>query len=479
VSLLTIVIPTLGRPGLLRTLEQIKLWRQTQSAEYQSFNVLIFHNARSSGSQPLESPVLNEIESLNATLVTGDSPLEGAEISFREALKWVKSGYVLPLTDDNIFVEDGLKQALAVAAENSYDWVHFNSITNGRPNYLIEDLFYSTSAQELVSRIGLNFSLCCISRSLFRLEMIDTDFWDNLLDGKQSVFSWSAVLAKSFQSSRVAISSVPIEIRSVHSYDRSMTAWHSQWSDHARINNDGAFFPFTVHLGKMYESLIAEKVLRKSEMSAMVVMESNILRPLHVEMANLSFLHAYQLRNNPHDIPSYLNHIKLLQDLFPQLREIYVELTALFEKSTSKRNKRALRSIEFRYRKLVGFDGFSLMRVMGDGKTNIMRHPLGRLFLFGKSEHDNWKSGFFVFSKRKEIALGVHLSSEIKEWHSLQFDLTNDDFYSRTSSAAVFPVSLKNRVIESKVAFLAYSYLPKRVQLFLVKIFLEGNKNTE
>jgi hypothetical protein len=222
---------------------------------------------------------------------------------------------------------------------------------------------YETTAEELVSRIGINFSLCCISRSLFRIESIDFNFWDELINNKRSVFSWSVVLAQSFSAKPVALTSIPIEIRTIHEYDSSMERWDQQWYRHAKSNDDGFLFPFTVHLGLLHLSLVNSGVIKIKNLSKMVVMEGNQLRPLSVEMTNLLFIHLRKLEKNE-PIPEGLgDHINLLKTLFPQLGKIYSKLNFLLADNYFKFNLSLLREIEIEYRELIGFDNFQLCRL--------------------------------------------------------------------------------------------------------------------
>ena len=474
-SSITIVIPTLGRPGLSKTLNQLKSWRQVQPPKYQDFRIIIFHNAMSSSSVPLPQSIITEIESLGAILKRGKIPLEGAELSFRESLNEIESGYVLPLTDDNLFSEEGFKLALDIAASNKYDWIHFNSITNGHANYLVQELLYETSVEELVSRIGINYSLCCISRSLFRVEMINKEFWDRNIVENRSVFSWSTVLAKSFKDARVALSGMPIEIRKVHEYDKSLREWRLQWSRHAAINNDGYLFPFTVHLGKMYEILIENDVISRSKMPTMMVMEGNILKPLHVEMTNLAFLHAYSLKNEKKDIIQFLNHLELLSSYFPKLNEIYLELREHFAGKSEIKSQRDLRRIEFRYRELVGRDGFSLMKILGSSKTNIFLHPLGQLNVDNSYKVSEWKKDFFVFKKSENEAKKNSSEAQSSFDYRLNFDLENDSFF-KGGYDLIFPYRISSQITDNKFLYLIYKKFPWRMQNILKEFFLGKNK---
>jgi len=469
---LTILIPTLGRPSLISTLKQLSDWREYQPSQYQNFNIVVFHNSKSASSRGLTEEMQDELMKLNATLFESTSALEGAELSFRKALSHVKSGYVLPISDDNQINHEGLKIALSVAAEESYDWVHFNSVTNDHVNYLVEDLFYNTSSEELVSRIGLNYSICCISRSLFRVELIDYNFWDKHLAANRSVFSWSLVLAKSFQNSPVALISVPIEVRTVHEYDTSMKKWHSQWREHATLNNDGYLFPFTIHLREMYNELIKEKVISEENMHSMVVMEGNVLKPLYVELTNLTFLHANTIRRNGLDTEIFLQHIKSLKMLFPRLSCIYDSLISHFDMINSKSSRANLRKIEFRYRELVGYDGFKLSRIMGNSSTNLMLHPLGYLYVNDTAQINIWWEAFFIFTKKAQLLENLLVIKNLNSGFAFHFSIRNDPYFQIDNYNLVFPQRIKSRLIKNKLIFYIYRVLPRPLRAFLRSIFI-------
>jgi hypothetical protein len=428
---LHIVIPTLGREGLVATLRFFEDWRKYQPKELQNYEIYIFHNANSSGSKQLTDEMTRLITNLECIFSTGEEPLEGAELSFREALRLIDSGYVLPVTDDNKLTNEGFEFALKLAEKSDYEWVHFNSITNGHPNYLIENILYETAAEELVSRIGINFSLCCISRSLFRIESIDFNFWDKLISNKQSVFSWSVVLAHSFSAKRVALTSIPIEIRTIHEYDSSMERWHQQWYQHAKSNSDIFLFPFTVHLGHLHQSLLNSGVIKIENLSKMVVMEGNQLRPLSVEMTNLLFIHLRKLDKNEITPKELNDHINLLRTFFPQLGKIYSKLNSHLNDKNFYSNPNFLRKIEMEYRELIGFDNFLQNRLFGNSPTNLIKHPLGWLQIENLAEQD-WRAGFMIFTDRRAIAPGMLLVDDDMNQLSLVYKIESDPFYELT-----------------------------------------------
>jgi hypothetical protein len=469
VANLTIVIPTLGRPGLLNSLKQLSRWKESNKNTSDSIEIIVFHNAKAISASSLSSEALELILELSAKLIIGDRPFEGAELSFRQALSFVKAGYVLPLTDDNVFLNEAFNAAIEVVNRENFDWVHFNSITNSNSNFLISSLFYECEATELINRIGVNFSLCCISRSLFRIEDIDFALWDELITKKQSVFSFAVILAISFNKKRVALCQLPIENRSIHSYDTSMHSWERQWKAHAKLNSDKYLNPFTVHLSALHEELINSKVLDVGKMEYMVVMEANILRPLYVEMTNLSFMHAYSLIRENDDPAEFILHLERLKRFFPNLINIYNEICVSLRTQKKSARKKIIVRAENQYRFLIGGDNFNLSKLFGDSFTNVIKHPQGEMREVVFNNDNDWRSIFFIFVQfnKQDLLNGNNHQNCFK----LRFDISNDPFYMLTRGGTQNMSTLRFfRYIPFPILLFGQKYLPSNVKKMIVYI---------
>ena len=453
----------------MKSLKHLKSWKESSKNNLAWIDIVVFHNARATSAKSLSSEVYELISDLDATLYIGNKPFEGAELSFRQALSFIKSGYVLALTDDNLFLYDAMDAVVDLVNNEIFDWVHFNSITNSNSNFLVSTSFYECESTELINRIGVNFSLCCISRSLFRIEEIDFALWDELIFNKQSVFSFAVVLAISFNKKRVALCQLPIENRTTHNYDTSILSWARQWKAHAELNSDGYLYPFTVHLSALHEKLVGAEVIDKDKMDFMVVMEANQLRPLYVEMTNLSFIHAYSLVTENIDLTQFFQHLNRLKKFFPLLTDTYEDIRqALRAEKKFIRNK-MLVSAENQYRTLIGTDNFKQSKLFGDSFTNLIKHPKGEMLPVVLSIDEDWRSSFFVFSESNR-KMSVKEGKDPKDLH-LRFDIVNDPFFKLTrSGSGNFNALRLSGFFPLPILLLGKKCLPNNVKRLIVRI---------
>ncbi len=325
-KLLTILIPTLGRSTLNVPLFNLTSWvAQIAPKDRDLIDFVIYHNKNGSVSREIKTSSLEILDKLNFRIIEGEIFQDGAELSLRAALNFVHTQYCLPISDDNSLNVEGLNLALEYAKTGKYSWVHFNSqvVIEGQniyPNMNLYGSTYVSNAKQLLTRIGLNYSICNVSRSLFDLNKLNLELWDSQINTKKDNWSFGFTLLASMKNDDVLLVNHPLQIYSSHKYDTDGQSWIDQWAKHGERRGYFPLSDFTTHLTQMHQSLIEIGVCKPSDLQYAVVSENVILRPLATELIWHSInqlVYAHSQRKFQLDFRDWENHCNFLALTFP------------------------------------------------------------------------------------------------------------------------------------------------------------------
>ena len=289
-KLLSILVPTLGRPSLEVPLFNLSTWeRQLDPDDRDLIEFVLFHNKHGAISKDITPVARKLLTELNFRIVESQSFLDGAELSLRSGLNSVQTRYCLPVADDSSLNIEALNLALAYAKDGKYPWVHFNSqvAVEGRntiPNLNLFGGSLKTDAKQLFTRIGLNYSICNVSRSLFDVTLLDYKLWDSQINAKKDNWSFGFTLLASMKKSEVLLVNQPLQIYSSHKYDSHAENWIDQWTKHGERRGYAPLSDFTTNLTQMHQDLIEIGVCAGRDLEFAVVCENDILRPLATEL---------------------------------------------------------------------------------------------------------------------------------------------------------------------------------------------------
>jgi hypothetical protein len=325
-KLLSILVPTLGRPSLEAPLFNLSTWeRQLDPDDRDLIEFVLFHNKHGAISKDITPVARKLLAELNFRIIESQNFLDGAELSLRSGLNSVQTRYCLPVADDSTLDIEGLNLALAYAKDGRYPWVHFNSqvIVKGRntiPNLNLFGGTFETDAKQLLTRIGLNYSICNISRSLIDVTLLNYKLWDSQINAKKDNWSFGFTLLASMKKSEILLVNQPLQIYNCHNYDHNGENWVDQWSKHGERRGYAPFNDFTTHLTQMHQDLIEIGVCVSRDLEFAVVCENEILRPLATELiwhTINQLIWANSRREFQFNLEDWESHCNFLARTFP------------------------------------------------------------------------------------------------------------------------------------------------------------------
>ena len=385
-KVLTVLIPTLGRSTLNVPLFNLSSWiAQIDPKDRDLIDFVIYHNKNGSISKEIKSSSFELLNELNFRIIEGEIFQDGAELSLRAALNFVHTQYCLPISDDNSLNIEALNLALEYAKTGKYSWVHFNSQVviegkNTRPNLNLYGSTYVSNAKQLLTRIGLNYSICNVSRSLFDLNMLNLELWDSQINAKKDNYSFSFTLLASMKHNDVLIVNHPLQIYSSHKYDTDGQSWINQWSKHGERRGYFPLSDFTIHLTQMHQTLIEIGVCKRSDLQFAVVSENEILRPLATEMIWHSInqlVYAHSKRNYQIDFHQWESHCDFLALTFPIFGHI-IEMLRI--EKNEKIHLPSMQTLEIARQLMLQIETsnkIGSLFLLGNSVGNYLNHPDG------------------------------------------------------------------------------------------------------
>lgn len=386
---LTILIPTLGRKTLIFPLTILRNWYfSLDQTRQDKIEFLIFHNDKGAISSPLSEEVLFLLSELRFRAIKSEDFFDGAELSLKFGLENVKTKYCLPVSDDSLLIQSGLDAVLDYAAEGHFSWIHFNSLSTtwNNPNDYLPNLnlnsnFVETTARELLLKIGLNYSICNISRSLIDVSAIDFALWNELVRMKFDNWSFAFILIKSMHSQKVAITKQPLQQYWHHGYNTNPISWKEQWLNHAQRREMPGLTDFTTQMSKMLEILLSLGIVSYQDLEFAIVSERDIVRPLACELIwhsiNQVIFAVEDKRFLPQD-EEWSRHCNFLKRAFPLYSEVIskFDVSRIIMRDFSSDYLSELRNLMLL---TEGEDKFKMHYVLGSSVSNFVYHPMGIL----------------------------------------------------------------------------------------------------
>jgi len=274
---------------------------------------------------------------------------------------------------------------LEYAKTGKYSWVHFNSqvVIEGQniyPNMNLYGSTYVSNVKQLLTRIGLNYSICNVSRSLFDLNKLNLELWDSQINTKKDNWSFAFTLLASMKNDDVLLVNHPLQIYSSHKYNADGQSWIDQWAKHGERRGYFPFSDFTTHLTQMHQTLIEIGVCKGGDLQFAVVSENVILRPLATELIWHSInqlVYAHSKRKYQIDFHQWENHCNFLALTFPIFGHI-IEMLRV-EKS-EKIHLPSMQTLEIARQMMLQIETsnkIGSLFTLGNSIGNYLNHPDG------------------------------------------------------------------------------------------------------
>jgi hypothetical protein len=257
--LLSIVIPTLGRPELLETIEQL----MTLPLRENEYEIIV------GGNGPGSYDFLNKAQQIFAAGFENlfiqkfaDFALTAEENALR-SMRLAKGKHIWLLGDDDLLLRNGLLE-ISKYAELNYAGVFFNykQMTSGahflpNPPFITSGASRQLTFADLVSRLGIQSVPTGFGRFLIRRDLIDFDEWQKIIDATGALFSHVLAFLLFLRNEIIIWDQTPIIVYRQSSYHEGS---NSTWKNYGQLRNEPWMTPFCGQLAGQLRFLVENQI---------------------------------------------------------------------------------------------------------------------------------------------------------------------------------------------------------------------------